>query len=209
MRTSVISMTSARKMASIFWSWSSWTARRWSTGCGTGAIPLPDLLKIGIQIAEALETAHRAGIVHRDLKPGNVMRTKAGARLMDFGLAKPMLAPSGGASAPLLSAARTISASPMISPLTTAGTIVGTIQYMSAEQIEGKDADARADIFAFGALLYEMATGKRAFEGKNQISVASAITATVGSIVRRTTFGCAGNELTCDAFSPPFASPTH
>jgi eukaryotic-like serine/threonine-protein kinase len=147
--------------------------------------------------------------VHRDLKPGNVMLTKAGARLMDFGLAKPMLAASGGASAPLLSAARTISASPMISPLTTAGTIVGTIQYMSPEQIEGKDADARADIFAFGALLYEMATGKRAFEGKNQISVASAITAAVGSIVRLTTFGCAGNELTCDAFSPPFASPTH
>ncbi len=139
-----------------------------------GAMPLPELLKIGMQIAEALETAHRAGIVHRDLKPGNIMLTKSGAKLMDFGLAKPSLAPSGAASAPLLSAARTMSATPM-SPLTTAGSIVGTIQYMSPEQIEGKDADARSDIFAFGAVLYEMATGKRAFEGKSQISVASAI----------------------------------
>ena len=140
-----------------------------------GAMPLPELLKIGMQIAEALETAHRAGIVHRDLKPGNIMLTKAGAKLMDFGLAKATLAASGAASAPLLSAARTMSASPMMSPLTTAGSVVGTVQYMSPEQIEGKDADARSDIFAFGAVLYEMATGKRAFEGKNQISVASAI----------------------------------
>jgi len=140
-----------------------------------GAMPLPELLKTGMQIAAALETAHKAGIVHRDLKPGNIMLTKSGAKLMDFGLAKPTLAASGGASAPLLSAARTISASPMMSPLTAAGSVVGTIQYMSPEQIEGKEADARSDIFAFGAVLYEMATGKRAFEGKNQISVASAI----------------------------------
>jgi eukaryotic-like serine/threonine-protein kinase len=140
-----------------------------------GAMPPVELLKIGMQIAAALETAHGAGIVHRDLKPGNIMLTKSGAKLMDFGLAKPTLAASGGASAPLLSAARTISASPMMSPLTSAGSVVGTIQYMSPEQIEGKDADARSDIFAFGAVLYEMATGKRAFEGKNQISVASAI----------------------------------
>jgi eukaryotic-like serine/threonine-protein kinase len=140
-----------------------------------GAMPLPELLKIGMQIAAALETAHAAGIVHRDLKPGNIMLTKSGAKLMDFGLAKPTLAASGAAAPPLLSAAQTISASPMMSPLTTAGSVVGTIQYMSPEQIEGKDADARSDVFAFGAVLYEMATGKRAFEGKNQISVASAI----------------------------------
>jgi len=139
-----------------------------------GAMPLPELLTTATQIAEALETAHRAGIVRRDLKPGNIMLTKAGAKLMDFGLAKPMLAAPGVGSAPLLSAAKTMSANPM-SRLTTAGTLVGTIQYMSPEQIEGKDADARSDIFAFGAVLYEMATGKRAFEGKNQISVASAI----------------------------------
>ena len=142
---------------------------------GKGAMPPPELLKIGMQIAAALETAHGAGIVHRDLKPGNIMLTKSGAKLMDFGLAKPTLAGSGTASAPLLSAARTMSGASPMSPLTTAGSVVGTIQYMSPEQIEGKDADARSDIFAFGAVLYEMATGKRAFEGKNQISVASAI----------------------------------
>jgi serine/threonine protein kinase len=145
-----------------------------------GALSLPDLLKVGIEIAEALELAHRAGIVHRDLKPGNIMLTKSGSKLMDFGLAKPATqgAP-GSASAPLLSAARTMTIKTdgptPASPLTTAGSIVGTIQYMSPEQIEGKEADAASDIFAFGAVLYEMATGKRAFEGKSQISVASAI----------------------------------
>src|SRR6201988_2093105 len=104
------------------------------------------------------------------------MLTKSGAKLMDFGLAKPApLGASGVGSAPLLSAARTMSGPSPASPLTTAGSIVGTIQYMSPEQIEGKEADARSDIFAFGAVLYEMATGKRAFQGKSQISVASAI----------------------------------
>jgi eukaryotic-like serine/threonine-protein kinase len=141
-----------------------------------GALPLPELLKVGIEIAEALEVAHRAGIVHRDLKPGNIMLTKAGTKLMDFGLAKPASfgAPSS-ASAPLLSASRTMSGPTPVTPLTTAGNVVGTIQYMSPEQIEGKEADARSDIFAFGAVLYEMGTGRRAFEGKSQIGVASAI----------------------------------
>lgn len=141
-----------------------------------GALPFAELLKIGMEIAEALEIAHRAGIVHRDFKPGNIMLTKSGTKLMDFGLAKPAsLGTAGSGSAPLLSAARTMSGATPISPLTTAGSIVGTIQYMSPEQIEGKEADARADIFAFGAVLYEMAMGKRAFEGKSQISVASSI----------------------------------
>ena len=141
-----------------------------------GTMPLPEMLRVGIEIAEALEVAHRAGIVHRDLKPGNVMLTKSGAKLMDFGLAKPAaLAASPGDSAPLLSAARTISGPSPLSPLTTAGTIVGTIHYMSPEQIEGLEVDERCDIFAFGAVLYEMATGRRAFEGKTQITVASAI----------------------------------
>jgi eukaryotic-like serine/threonine-protein kinase len=141
-----------------------------------GALPFPELLKIGMEVAEALEIAHRAGIVHRDLKPGNIMLTKSGTKLMDFGLAKPAtLGAAGSGSAPLLSAARTMSGPTPVSPLTTAGSIVGTIQYMSPEQIEGKEADARSDIFAFGAVLYEMAMGKRAFEGKSQISVASAI----------------------------------
>ena len=141
-----------------------------------GAMPFAELLKIGMEVAEALEIAHRAGIVHRDFKPGNIMLTKSGTKLMDFGLAKPnSLGAASSGSAPLLSAARTMSGPTPASPLTTAGSIVGTIQYMSPEQIEGKEADARADIFAFGAVLYEMAMGKRAFEGKSQISVASSI----------------------------------
>ena len=141
-----------------------------------GALPMPELLKVGLEVAGALEIAHHAGIVHRDLKPGNIMLTKRGAKLMDFGLAKPAaLGAAGSASAPLLSAARTLSGPTPVSPLTTAGSVVGTIQYMSPEQLEGKEADAGSDIFAFGAVLYEMATGKRAFEGKSHISVASAI----------------------------------
>jgi serine/threonine protein kinase len=141
-----------------------------------GALPLNELLKIGADVADALAFAHRAGIVHRDLKPANIMLTKSGAKLMDFGLAKPfgMTATASGA-APSFTAVATMTGLSPASPLTTAGSIVGTIQYMSPEQIEGKEADARSDIFALGAVLYEMATGKRAFEGKSQISVASSI----------------------------------
>jgi eukaryotic-like serine/threonine-protein kinase len=144
-----------------------------------GALPLNEILKIGMAIGEALNVAHRQGIVHRDLKPGNIMLAKGGAKLMDFGLAKAGgsssgASSSGASSAPLLSAVQTMSgASP--SPLTTAGAMLGTIQYMSPEQIEGKEADARSDLFALGAVLHEMVTGKRPFDGKSQISVASAI----------------------------------
>ena len=141
-----------------------------------GALPLNEIYPIGIAISEALAVAHRAGIVHRDLKPANIMLTKMGAKLMDFGLAKPTASGTQGSSAaPLLSATPTMSGPSPMSPLTTAGSIVGTIQYMCPEQIEGKEADARSDIFALGAVLYEMASGKRAFEGKSQISIASAI----------------------------------
>src|ERR1700723_2765629 len=142
-----------------------------------GPLPISEVLRIGIAVAEALEAAHRQGIVHRDLKPGNVMLTKSGAKLMDFGLAKSTAAGLGGAvtSAPLLSAAKTMSEASPMSPLTTAGAIIGTIQYMSPEQIEGKEADGRSDLFALGAVLYEMVTGGRPFAGKSQISVASAI----------------------------------
>jgi serine/threonine protein kinase len=143
-----------------------------------GALLLEQVLKIGMEIAEALDKAHRAGIVHRDLKPSNIMLTKSGAKLMDFGLAKAAGAGPDGpqAAALLLSAAETLtSPSPQFSPLTSAGAIVGTVQYMSPEQIEGKEADSRSDIFALGAVLFEMATGMRAFEGKSQLSVASAI----------------------------------
>jgi Tol biopolymer transport system component len=132
-----------------------------------GALPAEQVQKIGIQIAEALDGAHRRGLIHRDLKPGNVMLTQSGAKLMDFGLAKPGVAPRGGSSLTAMPTQTT--------PLTAEGTLVGTFQYMSPEQIEGKDADVRSDIFALGAVLYEMATGKRAFEGKSQISVMASI----------------------------------
>jgi Tol biopolymer transport system component len=143
-----------------------------------GAMPLNEIYRVGIAVAEALAFAHRNGIVHRDLKPGNIMLTPSGAKLMDFGLAKPLglqNAASVSVSAPAFTAMQTISGPSPLSPLTTAGSIVGTIQYMSPEQIEGKEADARSDIFAFGAVLYEMVTGKRPFSGKSQISLASSI----------------------------------
>ncbi len=136
-----------------------------------GPLPMQQLLKYGIEIGQGLDKAHRTGVVHRDLKPGNIMLTKSGAKLMDFGLAKatPLIAPSSSGLS------MTQSTPVDAHPLTTQGTIVGTFQYMSPEQIEGKEADARSDIFAFGAVLYEMVTGNRAFEGKSQLSVASAI----------------------------------
>src|SRR5271156_836058 len=136
-----------------------------------GPLPTEQVLKIGIEICEGLERAHKSGVVHRDLKPANVMLTKTGAKLMDFGLAKAILP---GAS-PASSLTMTISHPSADQPLTAQGTIVGTFQYMSPEQTEGKEADARSDIFALGAVLYEMTTGKRAFTGKSQISVASSI----------------------------------
>ncbi len=141
-----------------------------------GAIPLNEVYRIGMAIAEALAIAHRQNIVHRDLKPGNVMLTPGGAKLMDFGLAKPVGLPTvASGTVPAFTALPTMSGPSPMSPLTTAGSIVGTIQYMSPEQIEGKEADARSDIFAFGSVLYEMAAGKRPFEGRSQISLASSI----------------------------------
>ncbi|MBZ5600298.1 MAG: protein kinase [Acidobacteriia bacterium] len=136
-----------------------------------GPLPFDQVLKYGIEICEGLEKAHRNGVIHRDLKPGNIMLTKGGAKLMDFGLAKPVVP----ASPPSSGLTQTL-ATPQ-HPLTTEGMVVGTFQYMSPEQVEGKEADARGDIFALGAVLYEMATGKRAFEGKTAASTIAAILA--------------------------------
>ena len=132
-----------------------------------GPMPLEQVLKCGAQIADALDKAHRSGVVHRDLKPGNIMLTKGRAKLLDFGLAKPAPGAAG------LATLTTIAASH--SPVTQEGTVVGTFQYMSPEQLEGREVDGRSDIFSLGAVLYEMVTGKKAFEGKSQFSVASAI----------------------------------
>jgi Tol biopolymer transport system component len=137
---------------------------------GKGSLPLEQTLRYGTEIADALDKAHRQGIVHRDLKPGNVMLTKSGVKLLDFGLAKAMAPPVQSAVTSL----PTVMGSGNEN-LTAEGTILGTFQYMAPEQLEGKEADARTDIFAFGCVLYEMATGRKAFVGASQASLISSI----------------------------------
>ena len=135
-----------------------------------GALPTDLVVRYGIQIADALEKAHRQGIVHRDLKPGNIMITKSGVKLLDFGLAKFRAATPGSVFSGLSVVPTQVDAS-----LTAQGTILGTFQYMAPEQLEGREADARSDIFSFGAVLYEMATGRKPFIGKSQASLIAAI----------------------------------
>ncbi|HZU45337.1 MAG TPA: serine/threonine-protein kinase, partial [Terriglobales bacterium] len=147
-----------------------------------GPLPVQEVLKVGSEVADALDKAHRQAIIHRDLKPGNIMLTKSGAKLMDFGLAKTAAGTlgmaAGSSGAPLTPSSPTSPIAGLTrkaSPLTQKGMIVGTFQYMSPEVLQGEEADARSDIFSFGCVLYEMATGKRAFDGKTQISVLAAI----------------------------------
>ncbi len=130
-----------------------------------GSLPLPQVLRYAIEIADALDKAHRHGIIHRDLKPANIMLTKSGAKLLDFGLAKP----------PVLKTAPFSELSTAKDQITAQGAILGTLQYMAPEQLEGKEVDGRTDIFSLGAVIYEMATGKRAFPGTSGASVISAI----------------------------------
>src|SRR6266849_3530072 len=133
-----------------------------------GPLPVEQVLQYAIETADALDKAHRKGVTHRDLKPGNIMLTKSGTKLLDFGLAK-LRQEVAPANVPLSQLPTASDA------LTAEGTIVGTLLYIAPEQLEGKEVDARTDIFAFGAVVYEMATGRRAFEGKTQASVISAI----------------------------------
>ena len=143
-----------------------------------GALRLDQVLKIGTEVAQALEKAHQNGIIHRDLKPANIMLTKAGAKLMDFGLAKPKVSIASQAIGPLTPSTPTMNLASLTSassPLTQKGSIVGTFQYMAPEVLQGAEADARSDLFSFGCVLYEMVTGRRAFEGKSQLSVFTAI----------------------------------
>ena len=132
-----------------------------------GPLPTAEVLEYGIQLASALDKAHRNGVTHRDLKPGNIMLTKSGTKLLDFGLAK--------AAPPLAAGATLTNAAAQANPVTREGAVVGTVPYMSPEQVEGKEVDARSDIFSLGAVLYEMVTGRRAFQGQSDFSIASAI----------------------------------
>ena len=147
-----------------------------------GPLPPDQVLKIAFEIADALDKAHRHGIIHRDLKPGNIMLTKSGAKLMDFGLAKGQgssgLMSSGAVGGPLTPSTPTMNVASLtspVAPLTQKGMIVGTFQYIAPEVLQGAEADARSDIFSLGCVLYEMTTGRRAFDGKSQVGLLAAI----------------------------------
>jgi serine/threonine protein kinase len=128
-----------------------------------GPLPIDEVLKFAGQILDALDAAHRRGITHRDLKPGNIMLGKNGVKVLDFGLAK------------FDRSASTLNDATLTMPLTSEGAIMGTLQYMAPEQLEGKEADARSDIFSFGVVLYELIAGERPFTGKTQANLLASI----------------------------------
>jgi serine/threonine protein kinase len=132
---------------------------------GGAALPFRKCIEYGIQIAEGLAAAHERGIVHRDLKPENIFVTAEGRiKILDFGLAKAASTPDGSETN-----------SPTVAPETDPGTVLGTVGYMAPEQVRGRAADHRSDIFSFGAVLYEMATGRRAFKGDSAVETMSAV----------------------------------
>jgi eukaryotic-like serine/threonine-protein kinase len=134
-----------------------------------GALPLDEVFRVAIEIGDALETAHRNGVIHRDLKPGNIMISEGRAKLLDFGLAKPGLANA------FVFHSHSSKMAPGSIPVTIEGTAVGTPAYMSPEQLDGQEADATSDVFAFGAVLFEMLTGRPAFEGTSRARVIAAV----------------------------------
>src|SRR5690348_155741 len=144
-----------------------------------GRLPLQQALNIGIDIADALANAHRRGIIHRDLKPANIMLTEGSAKLLDFGLAKAYALVTAAPASTLAPSTPTMSINALTAsppgPLTQQGTVIGTVQYMAPEVLQGAEADARSDIFSLGCVLYEMTTGRPAFTGKSQLSVVTAI----------------------------------
>jgi serine/threonine protein kinase len=146
----------------------------------TGLLPFEQALKIGVEIADALDKAHHSGIIHRDLKPGNIMLTKSGAKLMDFGLAKPVTGtisavPRASSQTPNPPTMSVTALSAPRAPFTERGTILGTLPYMAPETIQGRPADVRSDIFSFGCVLYEMVSGRRSFTGESRLTIAAAI----------------------------------
>jgi pimeloyl-ACP methyl ester carboxylesterase len=138
-----------------------------------GPLPFAEVLRLGAEIADALDRAHRAGVVHRDLKPGNVMLSRSGAKLMDFGLARE--SQRTGVLSPMSGSGPASQSPTVVTPLTAAGAFVGTSQYMAPEQLEGREADERSDLWALGCVLYEMATGRRAYDGSTPASLISSI----------------------------------
>lgn len=143
-----------------------WFGRSGSDNVPRGLPPVPRAPELAGQILDALHAAHEKGMVHRDLKPGNILLTRSGVKVLDFGLAKITHAPA--VDSPGVAETRAVS-------VTAEGSLLGTLPYMSPEQVEGRDADARSDIFAFGVVLYELIAGTRPFAGETQAALVASI----------------------------------